>query len=63
LREPRDVHRKATLAMSGAMLVIGLAMIATTLSSGGGPLALGMVLGVLFTLSGAGRLYFTWRRL
>jgi len=62
-REPRDVHRGATLVLSAAMFVIGLAMIAVTLTNGGGPLALGMLLGVLFTAGGAGRLYFTWRRL
>lgn len=59
--EPRDIHRSATLVMSAAMFVLGLAIIVVTLSNGGGPFALGMVLGVLFTAAGAGRLYFTWR--
>jgi hypothetical protein len=35
--------------------VLGIAMIASTLARGGGPLALGVVLGVLFALLGAGR--------
>ncbi len=47
--------------MSAAMCVLGIAMIVVTLSAGGGPFALGMLLGVLFTAAGAGRLYFTWR--
>lgn len=47
--------------MSAAMFVLGIAIIVVTLANGGGPFALGMVLGVLFTLAGAGRLYFTWR--
>jgi len=34
---------------------LGVAMVATTLARGGGPLAFGVVLGVLFTLLGAGR--------
>jgi hypothetical protein len=59
--EPRDIHRSATLVMSAAMFVLGLAIIAVTLLNGGGPLALGLILGVLFTAAGAGRLYFTWR--
>ena len=61
--EPRDIHRRATLVLSGAMFVIGIAIVVVTLVNGGGPLALGMVLGLLFAASGAGRLYFTWRGL
>jgi hypothetical protein len=59
--EPRDVHRSATLVMSAVMFVLGLAIVVVTLANGGGPFALGIVLGVLFTAAGAGRLYFTWR--
>jgi hypothetical protein len=47
--------------MSATMFVLGLAIIVVTLVNGGGPFALGIVLGVLFTAAGAGRLYFTWR--
>ena len=61
--EPRDVHRLATLVLSAVMLVLGLAILAVTLANGGGPLALGILLGVLFTAAGGGRLYLTWRRL
>jgi hypothetical protein len=61
--EPRDVHRLATLVMSAVMLVLGLAILAVTLANGGGPLALGILLGVLFVAAGGGRLYLTWRRL
>ena len=59
----RSVHRSATLLLSAAMVVIGIAMLVRTLGAGGGPLALGFVLGLLFVAAGAGRLYFTWRRL
>ena len=61
--EPRDIHRRATLVMSALMLVLGLAIIVVTLANGGGPLALGILLGVLFAAAGGGRLYVTWRRL
>jgi hypothetical protein len=59
----RDAHRRSTLVLSAAMVLIGIALIAVTLAHGGGPLARGVLFGVLFTLAGAGRLYFTWRRL
>ena len=58
----RGMHRAATLALSAAMVVLGLAMLVRTLGAGGGPLALGTLLGVLFVAAGAGRLYLTWRR-
>jgi hypothetical protein len=32
-------------------------MVATTLARGGGPLAIGVIVGVLFTVLGAGRAY------
>jgi len=58
---PRDVHRGATRILSLAMVVIGLAMIVTTIARGGGPLALGLILGLLFVAAGAGRLLFSGR--
>ena len=47
----------ATRVLSLAMLVIGLAIIVRTAAEGGGPLALGLLVGVLFVAAGAGRLY------
>jgi hypothetical protein len=54
---PRDLHGKVTAAMSAVMVVIGIAILVTTLARGGGPLAVGVLLGVLFVAAGAGRLY------
>ncbi|MGH2898019.1 MAG: hypothetical protein ACRDMZ_05045, partial [Solirubrobacteraceae bacterium] len=59
--EPRDVHRASAMVLSAAMVVIGIAMLAVTLGNGGGPLALGTVLGILFVVAGGGRLWVTWR--
>ena len=59
----RGVHRGTTLVLSAAMVLVGLAMLVRTLGAGGGPFALGTVLGILFVAAGAGRLYFTWRGL
>jgi hypothetical protein len=43
--------------MSTVIVLIGVALLVSTLARGGGPLAIGVVLGVLFVLAGAGRLY------
>ena len=58
----RGAHDAATMLLSAAMVVIGLVMLGRTLMAGGGPFALGTVLGLLFMAAGAGRLYFTWRQ-
>ena len=51
-----------TLILSTAMVVLGVVMIALTLSQGGGPLAVGILFGVLFILAGGGRLWVQRRR-
>jgi hypothetical protein len=56
------VHRTTTRILSLAMLVLGLAMIVRTVASGGGPLAVGVIFGVLFIAAGAGRLWVAARR-
>lgn len=63
MREQRDLHRIATLVMSAAMALLGVAILAVTLTAGGGPLTLGFLLGVLFVGAGGGRFYVTWRHL
>jgi hypothetical protein len=54
---PREVHRNATRVLSSLMVVVGLALVVSTLARGGGPLALGVILGLLFVAAGAGRFY------
>ena len=51
-----------TLVLSGLMVVLGVAMVVRTLAGGGGPLAVGIVLGLLFVAAGAGRLWVERRR-
>ncbi|HZH24284.1 MAG TPA: hypothetical protein VEY49_05225 [Solirubrobacteraceae bacterium] len=51
-----------TLVLSGLMVVLGVAMVVRTLAGGGGPLAVGIVLGLLFVAAGAGRLWAERRR-
>lgn len=43
--------------MSLVMIVIGVALCVRTVVAGGGPLATGVILGILFVLAGAGRIY------
>jgi hypothetical protein len=54
---PRDLHRDATRLLSGVMVVLGVAILVSTIARGGGPLATGILLGVLFLAAGVGRLY------
>ena len=51
-----------TTLLSAPMVVLGVVMIALTLSRGGGPLAIGILFGVLFILAGGGRLWVQRRR-
>jgi hypothetical protein len=45
--------------MSVLTVLIGLALFTSTLARGGGPLAVGVLLGVLFVGAGAARLYLS----
>lgn len=47
----------STRALSVILLLLGLAMVIGALARGGGPLALGVVLGTMLTILGAGRLW------
>jgi hypothetical protein len=62
MSEPRPLRQSYTRVMSIAMVVIGVALIARTIAAGGGALATGILLGILFLLAGAGRLYLSRSR-
>ncbi len=47
--------------MSIAMIVIGIALLTRTLLAGGGAVATGVILGLLFIAAGAARLYLQFR--
>jgi len=57
----RRIHRSSTRFFSVLMVLVGVAMVISTVARGGGPLALGVVLGLLFVAAGVGRLYVTTR--
>jgi hypothetical protein len=49
----------STRLLSAALLVVGVAMVGSTIARGGGPLALGVILGIMLALLGAGRFWLT----
>ena len=51
-----------TYVMAALMIGLGVAMIAVTLSNGGGPVAFGIIIGLLFVAAGGGRLWVLRRR-
>ena len=54
-------YRQTTRALGLAICLLGVAMTATALARGAGPLALGVLLGVAFIVLGAGRIYLATR--
>jgi hypothetical protein len=50
------------VVLSSLMVIIGVAIVVRTLAEGGGAIAFGVVVGVLFVAAGAGRLYAERRR-
>ena len=51
-----------TRVLSVLMVLVGIAIVVRTLAEGGGPAAIGLLLGVLFVAAGAGRMYVERRR-
>jgi hypothetical protein len=58
---PDEVYRGVTRVFAVVILGFGLAIIVITLAGGGGPLSTGMLIGLLFSALGAGRLYLAMR--
>jgi hypothetical protein len=52
----------ASQVLSALMVIIGVAIVVRTIAEGGGAIAFGVVVGVLFVAAGAGRLYAERRR-
>ena len=53
----RRAYVNSTRVLSGLLMLVGLAMVVSALARGGGALALGVVLGTMLALLGAGRLW------
>ena len=54
------MYRTGSIVLSIAIVALGVAMLVVTAARGGGPLSVGVVVGVLFCAMGAGRLWL-WR--
>jgi len=54
---PERFYHASVRAFSVFFILLGVAIIAVTLGSGGGPLSVGMLLGVAFLAVGSGRLW------
>ena len=53
----RRAYVASTRVLSGLLMLVGLAMVVAALARGGGAFALGVVLGTMLALLGAGRLW------
>jgi hypothetical protein len=57
-RHVQRAYLASTRLLSAVLLVLGLALIVSAIVRGGGPLAVGVVLGILLAALGAARLWF-----
>jgi|tagenome__1003787_1003787.scaffolds.fasta_scaffold16234322_2 multisubunit Na+/H+ antiporter MnhB subunit len=53
----RRAYATSSRVLSGIIMLLGVTMVVLALANGGGALALGVVLGTLLALLGAGRLF------
>lgn len=58
---PDEGYRLAVRIFSVTIIVFGVLMLVVTLARGGGPLAVGVLFGLLFIALGSGRLYLSTR--
>jgi hypothetical protein len=57
----RGLYGSATLVLSSVVALIGVAIVVRTVAGGGGPVAQGVLIGLLFVVAGAGRAWMAWR--
>jgi hypothetical protein len=58
---PDEVYRGVTRLFSVVILGFGIAIVVVTVAEGGGPLSAGVLIGLLFSALGVGRLYLALR--
>ena len=61
MASPERFYRGSIRAISVLMIALGLAILLSTLVNGGGPLSVGVLIGVAFIAVGAGRLWVSAR--
>jgi hypothetical protein len=57
----QTAYLSSTRVLGAVTFVLGIVMVVVTLARGGGPLAIGFVVGVLLALIGAGRVFLAGR--
>jgi hypothetical protein len=58
---PEETYHRAILGFSLVFVVIGLALLVSTLANGGGPASIGFLMGILFVAVGIGRFWISSR--
>ena len=61
MTSPERIYGGSVRALSIVMLGLGVVILVKTIASGGGPLSLGIMLGIAFLAVGAGRLWVASR--
>jgi hypothetical protein len=61
LASPEQIYRGAVRAFSLVFIALGLVLLVVALAGGGGPLSVGVLLGLAFLAVGAGRLWIASR--
>jgi hypothetical protein len=61
MTSPDRIYRGSVRLFSLVFVVLGLALLISTLANGGGPIAVGTLLGVAFLAVGVGRLWIASR--
>jgi hypothetical protein len=59
--QPDEVYRAVTRLFALVITGFGVAIVVVTIANGGGPASFGVLIGLLFTALGAGRLYLSQR--
>lgn len=57
----RGLHGNATIVLSSVVALVGIAIVVRTVAAGGGAVAQGVLIGLLFCAAGAGRAWVAWR--
>ena len=61
MTSPERVYSGSVRALSLVMLGLGAVILVKTIAAGGGPLSIGILLGIAFVAVGAGRLWLASR--
>jgi hypothetical protein len=61
MASPERIYRGSIRAFSVVLIAIGLVLIVSTVAAGGGPVSVGILMGIAFVAVGAGRLWISSR--